>query len=365
MFDTPILLLVNSVYQLFTAIHLKHTLLKEKKADLLLTDVTEKLREYEERLKKTGLFQRVLFARVKDLNRKYAVGSQEEISEGFDRWESILRWVLNDELGDYQEIYFSNFDTFTRMLACRYYAGPCSFICYEDGFSTYVIDFLKEERAAVNRHPKGRILREKLEKVLLYEPRLSMRGDSFPNVRLPKVDPADSKLLETFNYVFDYKKPERISDFIFLEQSFRAEGIRGNDLELIKECKEAVSPKSFSVKPHPRNPQNIPFLMGLTGRYPSDAPWELFLLNESQKETVLITVCSNGALTGRILFGLDLPTVMLYPLFDGKVLWKEDGILKRYLLRFEQQFAGENYYVPRTIYELRNILRYLGGHYER
>ena len=74
MFDAPVLFLVNSVYQLFTALHLKNSILKEEKADILLTDVTEKLREYQERIKDIGIFQRVLFARTKDLNRKYAVG---------------------------------------------------------------------------------------------------------------------------------------------------------------------------------------------------------------------------------------------------------------------------------------------------
>ncbi len=364
MFDAPVLFLVNSVYQLFTALHLKNSILKEEKADILLTDVTEKLREYQERIKDIGIFQRVLFARTKDLNRKYAVGKQEEISEGFDQRESIFRWILSDELGEYREIYFSNFDTFTRMLASRYYESSCSFICYEDGFSTYVIDFLKEGRAPVNSHPQGKLLGEKLQKVLLYEPRLAMRGDRFPNYPLPKVKFGDSRLLELLNYVFAYKRPERVTDFIFLEQSFRAEGMKCNDLALMKACRDAVFPQSFSVKPHPRNPQNLPFLQGLTGKYTCDAPWELFLLNEGPGDLNIITVCSNAALTGRIMFGMDIPTVMLYPLFEGKVLWKEDDILKRYLLKFEKEFAGENYYTPKTIYELRNILKYLGGQYE-
>ena len=52
---------------------------------------------------------------------------------------------------------------------------------------------------------------------------------------------------------------------------------------------------------------------------------------------------------------------MLYPLFEGRVLWKEDELLKEYLEKFRRQFAGRNYYVPQTIYELKSILEYLGG----
>ena len=61
---------------------------------------------------------------------------------------------------------------------------------------------------------------------------------------------------------------------------------------------------------------------------------------------------------------MDVNTVMLYRLFEGKVLWKEDAILKQYLRKFRRQFAGNNYYVPQTVYELQDILTYLGGRHE-
>ena len=72
------------------------------------------------------------------------------------------------------------------------------------------------------------------------------------------------ELKQLLNYIFDYKKQELHADFIFLEQSFRAEGIQTNDLELIRECQQIVGSSSFLVKPHPRNPENVPFLLGLT-----------------------------------------------------------------------------------------------------
>lgn len=104
--------------------------------------------------------------------------------------------------------------------------------------------------------------------------------------------------------------------------------------------------------------------MGLTRKYTSDVPWELFLLNEDPVDRTVITVCSNAALTGRIVFGLDMRTVMLYKLFQGKVLWQEDAVLRRYLRKFQDQFAGKRYYVPQTFEELRHILQYLGGSHE-
>lgn len=361
----PVLFIANSVYQLMTAIHLQQNCLLASAADLLVTDATPGLREYLPRLRECGLFRRAFFAATSRLSARYMVGSMEEITEGYRRIDELFRWILEEELDDYTQVYFSNFDTFTRMLACRFYERPCEFILYEDGFSSYVIDYLRPGRAPANRHEQAGCIRDKVRRALLYEPRLAMRGDSLVNQALPKIRRDDRALRERLNTVFSYTPPPDREDFLFLEQSFRADGIQTNDLDLMRECRQAVGPGRFIVKPHPRNPKNLPFEQGLTRKMEQGAPWELFLLNEDMRGRTLITVCSNAALTGRLVFGMDVNTVMLYRLFEGKVLWKEDEVLARYLRRFHRQFAGENYYVPETVYELRHILAHLGGEYGR
>lgn len=364
MMNAKTLIVVNSVYQLMTAVHMKNTLFPRYEADVLVTDVTPHLDKVVPRAKETGIFQRVLFGRTLELNKKYAGAKGEQLDEAFQELPERFRWHLSEPLDRYDQVYFANFDPFVRMLACRYYYDDCDFIWYEDGFSSYVIDYLREDRAPINRHAEGRKIKEKVKYALLYEPHLAMRGDGIPNRALPKIDRQNLWLKERLNFIFDYQSPEKGENFIFLEQSFRAEGLKNNDLELMKECRQAVGSEHFIVKPHPRNPENVPYQLGLTRRYTAEAPWELLLLNEDTHDKTVITVCSNAALTGRLVFGLDIPTVMLYRLFDGKVLWKEDAILKRYLEKFRRQFAGKNYYVPETVYELRHVLGYLGGHHD-
>ncbi len=323
--------------------------------------MTPGLRDCLSRLRDVGQFRRVLFATASEINRQYPMNREETVTQAFQNALPILRGALSDELDEYDQVYFANFDLFTRLLAYWYYTRPCEFIGYEDGFSTYVIDYLREDRAAVNRHPDGRKIGDKVSRILLYEPRLAMRGDELPNEPLPKISRDDQALRETLNYIFAYRPPDSEADFLFLEQSFRAEGIATNDMELMWECRDVVGPGRFMVKPHPRNPENLPCKLGLTRPSHDDAPWELYLLNENLEGKTLLTVCSNAALTGRLVFGLDIPTVMLYRLFEGKVLWKEDNVLRRYLRRFRQEFAGSRYYVPETVYQLRSLLRYLGG----
>lgn len=355
------LMVVNSVYQLLTAVNIRRELLAGDSVDLVVTDAAESLKKCVSRLRELGLFQRVLRGKTSQLNREYAGAAGEKLDYCFSRRESLLRFCLDGELEEYETVYFSNFDIFIRLLACRPWKRDCAFICYEDGFSTYVVNYLREGRAPVNSHPEGRRLAERVREVLLYEPRLAMRGDGLPNRPLPPLRRDNRELVELLNQIFDYRRPKQQADFIFLEQSFRAEGIRTNDLELMKECRDAVGQGRFLVKPHPRNQENLPFQLGLSRRYELEAPWELFLLNEVNPRLTLLTVCSNAALTGRLAMGLRLNTVMLYRLFEGKVLWKEDPVLERYLRRFESQFAGDRYWAPRTVYELRAVLKYLGG----
>lgn len=360
--DKKTLLVASSVYHLLTAVNLKHTRLGEEEADLVVTDLTPSLPGLIPRLRETGLFSRVIPAHVRELSGEYPMDREDEVARCFEERDQVLRWVLGEELEPgYRQVIFPNFDWLSRLLACRYRQTP--FYWMEDGFSSYVIDFLRKDRAAVNRHPLAGELAGALAGVLLYEPRLAMRGDGVPNLPLPKLSPEDRELRGKLNFIFDYHSPRNLPPFLFLEQSFRAEGISSNDLELMEECQQTVGESRFGVKPHPRNGDHLPWQLGLSPKVVLEAPWELVLLNEGPNRCTVLTVCSNGALSGRLCLGLDQNTVLLYKLFRGKVLWKEDRQLTRYLETYRRQFAGKNTYVPETVYELRSILNYLGGSY--
>lgn len=357
------LVVVNSVYQLLTAVHLARTLLRGRETDLLLTNVTPALPGLRQRLEETGLFARVVLAKGAELQGRCHLNRPEELDACFQNREALLRGALSGELGEYGAVYFANFDVLARLLACRYDHTACRFFWYEDGFSSYVIDYLRPDRAAANRHPLAGKIAHQVEAALLYQPGLALRGDRIPNLALPKLPQGDGGLLETLDFLFSYQPLRDPADVLFLEQSFRAENIPGNDLELMGRCWEAVGPGRFLVKPHPRNPQNIALERGLTRPWHGDAPWELYLLHGDLAGKTVVTVCSNGALAGRL--ALDPPSgervVLLYRLFTGKVLWKEDPVLRRYLDRFCREQGGQGVFAPETVYQLENYLRYVGG----
>ena len=355
------LALVNSVYHLLTVVNLQHLAPPGEETDLLVSDITPGLQDLIPRLGETGLFARVLPVGSKGLGERFPMDQEGPVARCLEEGEAHLRWALGEELeGEYRRVLFPNFDWLARLLACRY---SCPFYWVEDGFSSYVIDFARPDRSAVNRHPLGARLGERTEAALLYEPRLAMRGDGRKNLPLPKLSRQDGALRELLNFVFAYHPPQDLPPFLFLEQSFRAENIRGNDLELMAQCQQAVGLGRFGVKSHPRNGDHLPQALGLSRKVDLSVPWELFLLNQEPPRPAVLTVCSNGALSGRLCLGLEDDTVMLYKLYTGKVLWKENQVLSRYLEAFRRQFAGRNYYVPETVFELRNVLKVLGGQY--
>ena len=92
------LIVVNSTYQLLTAVNIKYKLLKERETDILLTDVTIQLKDYIGNLKETGVFSKVIYGKTFEMNQKYSSGNEPEISECFQKIDSLFRWNLSEKL---------------------------------------------------------------------------------------------------------------------------------------------------------------------------------------------------------------------------------------------------------------------------
>ena len=71
MLSNRVLIVVNSVYQLITAIHMKRTILAQRNADLLLTDMLPNGEAYLPHLQEIRLFDRVIFARTREWIHDY------------------------------------------------------------------------------------------------------------------------------------------------------------------------------------------------------------------------------------------------------------------------------------------------------
>lgn len=126
MLSNRVLIVVNSVYQLITAIHMKRTILAQRNADLLLTDMLPNGEAYLPHLQEIRLFDRVIFARTREWIQKCSSGKKEDISELFQNIYQKFQWGLSDELSLYCEVYFSNFDALPVCLPVLFMRFPVS-----------------------------------------------------------------------------------------------------------------------------------------------------------------------------------------------------------------------------------------------
>lgn len=154
---------------------------------MLVTDATPGLPELIPRLRETGLFSRVLPVRAGELAQHYPMDREEAVAQCFSQGEALLRWALGEALEPaYSQVYFPNFDWLARLLACRY---QCPFLWLEDGFSSYVIDFARPDRAAVNRHPQGARLGSRSRRRCFTSPLWPCGGTASPTGLCPSSPP--------------------------------------------------------------------------------------------------------------------------------------------------------------------------------
>ena len=87
MLSNRVLIVVNSVYQLITAIHMKRTILAQRNADLLLTDMLPNGEAYLPHLQEIRLFDRVIFARTREWIQKCSRSEERRVGkECRSRW---------------------------------------------------------------------------------------------------------------------------------------------------------------------------------------------------------------------------------------------------------------------------------------
>ena len=141
------MIIVNSVYQLFTALHIRtYTSAGEADRTSCSRIFCRGRRIIHSDYRKSRLFERILYAKTAKLCRQYVSGEAEKIKEGYEKTDSIFRWILNDEPADYEAVYFANFDNlFPDAGLPRLYERHPQFIWYEDGFSS-LCDRLPQRR---------------------------------------------------------------------------------------------------------------------------------------------------------------------------------------------------------------------------
>ncbi len=330
--DNHILFLSNSVYQLIVACWMKYALFPDKKADIFISNHFNRADNLEENIQKTGLFENVKLIDTKkesryQVQRKGLYRVQSNINP-----EIPLGEYVKLDYG-YSDLYIANFDGFSQLLYSGLYHknDKLRLHVYEDGISTYM-EFERYYRKfenyyysskesffnAIRRRVYGvRNIYGNISGFHVFNPELMKWDPGCPIETIPKIDPGDREFVKLLLSVFDVKQSDDRYDekYIFLEESFYADGEAISDTELVEELADRVGKENIMVKIHPRNPVNRFRQLGYKTNRDTGIPWEVILLNmENAEEHVLVTIASSAILNPIMIFGIKTHAYSLFPL---------------------------------------------------
>lgn len=312
--EKVVLFRCQSVYQLLNAIVIKLTILKDVKADLVLTMATD-FSAISEKLIETKIFRKVLFST--DTPQTYLdwrgldPKRQKEISE------KPVNYILPIEMAeDYTDYYIAVGDEYNKLF--YYYMlhkGISTKIhFFEDGMNSYILNNVELCKTDfINHEYYGDFAFDKnIVEHLVYE--TSVVVDKVPNInyiQMPKIDTLSFSDKQIFNKLFEGAVLPT-QKYIFLEEAFFQDGIASTDVELLEEIAELVGKDNIIVKMHPRNKVDRFSARGFKVMDNITTPWEVVLLHSDISQKVFLTISSTAAISAGLSFDKEFKAIYMY-----------------------------------------------------
>lgn len=351
---------INTVYQLMISINMCIHQIPDGDLDIIVTDHTPILIEYMDTLRNSGLFNKVFYVESLAFNNRFWQTDNSSKADFFYDSKRELSQTLMEaqvDYSEYQVLYLANLDAYSK---CIYHVYPHLRInLIEDGASVCTNDW-KTITLRWNYIKGFNKIYDVVEKLYLYTPDLMCVDLGYPMVKLPEIDADNAKTLELYNYIFKYDHSFAYPQFVFLEEPFVADDLKNNDLELMKIISEEVGYENFFIKTHPRNTDNRSKALGIAQQKETPWPFELILMNNIKSNSIYITVDSGALISTRTLFHQDVKTMFLYKIIKGPTHKVACGEFINYMDKFCQKYSSKNLLIPRSINELRTMLKLLG-----
>lgn len=326
------LFLCNSVYQLMVALWIRCSYHENEPADIIVSDHMNSGEALCSNLRKTELFDNVYFVKSLEFARFRMKLNRFQRIETSLMPNTFLRQFV--ELPDqYSCLYTANLDYFSQLLfdALAHRNPEIKLVVYEDGLFSYSRLFGADYNSTfipVNNPVKKllhkyiyrkRTIYGNVAEMLLFNPENLHWQPPFPVQQLRKIDREDNGFRSLCNCIFDYdsKVDQYDCKYIFMEESFYAEGAILNDVEIIQQFAGQVGKENVMVKIHPRNPENRFAALGFKTNVNTSIPWEVILMNMGDiSGKILITVSSSSVLNPMLIFGVPVRACSIYHCVD-------------------------------------------------
>lgn len=357
-----VLFLINTHFQLITALQLVRYEFNTDNVDLVISDNLNGYKDIIERLKDCKIIRHVYQAEIKELtipkNGRQRIKSMISVLRGKN---SIHKYMRVDDIEKYDVFLFHNLDFFSYILYDFLKLKSKSILCrrFEEGFSIYLSfnDRVKSQKVCdiIFRLFRRNILSENIESIYLYHEELLTYHLDYPIHKIPLLNKNDSEFKMVLNKVFGYKKSDLLdTKAVIFEECFFVDGNEINDFELFKRVAEYIGYSNVSVKLHPRNKVNRFNDTEIQVLRNSAVPWEIMQMNNDYRDKVFITITSGSVLASFLYFGEIIPTVFLYKLVGGNFKLKHN-----YECYLDKLCLNTKYevYIPNSLSELENVIK--------
>lgn len=325
------LFVCNSVYQIFVALWIKFYYYSDSKLDIIISDHMSQGKKLADNIRQISLFEHVYYAETLDFAKfNVKLTKKERIFASLYPNKMLHQFVDLSER--YTQLYIANVDYFSQLLfdALAHKNAEIELIIYEDGMFTY--SRLYEKDYLSTFIPKTNVIKKFLHtciyrkktifgnvhEMLVFNPENMLWKPDFPIVALKKIERENREFRGICNLVFSYYNSTDVYDkkYIFLEESFSAEGAKLDDLEIVEQIALRVGKENIMVKIHPRNPINRFARIGIKTNQDISIPWEVIIMNTDFSDKILITVSSSSILNPRLIFGQYVKAYSIYECVD-------------------------------------------------
>ena len=316
-----IIIVVNTYYQLITALRIKESLCKACTVDLIVTDQSNDSERIASRLKTMQYFDNVYWVP----NRAFCAKSRK-LSNSLEKSWLILfglnekNYIFQDK---YDELVYYNADIYTYGLFAYLIKKNSKLVCsrYEEGVLSYSDSaFLHNSRYRYLDNLRKSIYKNTLETQTkyfycffpaLYKGKLITK--QIPQIKDTK------KIGETLKEIFTVNSEMLCINekYIFFTSVYDFEGGHPiGETELVLEIADLIGRDNLIVKMHPRDNRNVFQKHGIHVYTQSAVPWEAIQLNNDFSDKVFLTVNSGSVLGANMILKDRAKSYFLYNCCD-------------------------------------------------
>ncbi|MGO1468955.1 MAG: polysialyltransferase family glycosyltransferase [Tissierella sp.] len=302
-------------YQILLAIHLRESMLKNKKVDIYILDHFDGAEEIARRIGKLDIFNDVIYVNCRVFSKSFNQNRSlkffcRKIS-AYLKYKTISEKYFEFKNKEYDEVYFTNPAIIIQIAIRKLYDKnkDIKINLYEDGIGGYSSDIITNSiyKKIFNKTFGFDKTNDRYNNILVFKPNLYSGKTSIPIKKIPDIDKTNKYLVDILNKTFDYNNKYNIEqNLILLDQPFNNDKLN----EKIKDIFEQFLNDDYIVKLHPRTQKSI--YDGFEIYKTNSIPWEIICLNNNIEDKILISYLSTASFSSKLLFDKEPRLILLF-----------------------------------------------------